>query len=97
MRICDWSSDVCSSDLERAIDLVGGDMQEAERILRIAFQCFPVVARGFQQRQRAHDVGLHEGARAVNRAVETRRASSGERACQYGKTTVGAGSLKTTR
>src|SRR3546814_9962348 len=45
-------------------------MQEAERIRRIAFQCFPGVARGFQQRQRAHDVGLHEGARAVDRAVD---------------------------
>jgi hypothetical protein len=45
-------------------------VQEAEGIARRAFERLPVVARGFQQRQRADHVGVHEGGRAVDRAID---------------------------
>ena len=47
-------------------------MQEAEAVLRIAIEPAPVVARGFEQRQGADDIGLHERSRAVDRAIHVR-------------------------
>ena len=57
---------------ERAVHLVGGDVQEAERILPIERQRAPVCERGFEQRQRADDVRLHELGRTVDRTVDVR-------------------------
>src|SRR5690606_27825251 len=53
-----------------AIDLVGGDVQEAERVPAVLRESAPVVAGSFQQCQRANHVGLDEGGRAVDRAVD---------------------------
>jgi hypothetical protein len=53
---------------EIAVDLVGGDMVEAEGIARLTFQLAPVVAGSLQQVLRARDVGLDERRRPLNRA-----------------------------
>ena len=45
-------------------------MQEAEVLLLGALQLVPVLTGGFQQRERAHHVGLHEGGRTVDGAVD---------------------------
>ena len=55
---------------ERAVDLVGGDVQETKRRLRLGFEPRPVRARRFEQREGADDVGLHEVARARDRPVD---------------------------
>ena len=54
---------------QAAVDLVGGHVQEAERVPGRAFQPLPVVAHRLQQGQGADHVGLHEGRRAVDRTV----------------------------
>ena len=53
-----------------AVDLVGGDVQEAEGVSLGLGQCGPVGAGGLQQRVGAFDVGAHEGAGAVDGAVD---------------------------
>lgn len=55
-----------------AIDFVGGNMQETERLLRIARQGFPVGAHRFEQAEGANDVGLDEVFRAMNRTIDMR-------------------------
>src|SRR5699024_8988962 len=55
---------------ERAVDRVGGHVQEAEGVLAVAGQLAPVVACALQQRQGADHVGLDEGGRAVDGAVD---------------------------
>jgi len=57
---------------EAAVHLVGRNMQEAECALRPRFQSLPVTARGSQQCVRADDIGLDEGLRPENRAIDMR-------------------------
>lgn len=54
---------------QRAIDFVGGDVEEAECRLRFRLQRAPVGAHFFQQAEGADDVGLDEVLGAVDRAV----------------------------
>jgi hypothetical protein len=55
---------------QRTVDLVGGDVQEAERCLFCVAQVVPVTTHFFQQVEGADDVGLDEIFRAVNGAVD---------------------------
>src|SRR5690606_26013673 len=55
---------------QRAVDLVGGHVQETEGLARRPLQRPPVVARGLEQRQGADHVGLHERARPVDGPVD---------------------------
>ena len=52
-----------------AVDLVGGDVQEAEGFLGLALQAVVVGAGAFQQVKGADDIGLDEVFRAVDGAV----------------------------
>src|SRR3546814_18759822 len=57
MRISDWSSDVCSSDLDRAAIMTHND--GAELVKRIGYACFK--ADRFSKRQvseTAHQLGM---------------------------------------
>src|SRR3546814_3868072 len=75
MRISDWSSDVCSSDLVEPLDrLLSGD----DLVIAVApAQAQQIVAQ--RLRQVAHvAIGLD-----AERAVEIGRASCRERVCQY--------------
>ena len=54
---------------ERAVDLVGRDVQEAEPVLFRLRERRPVGARFLEQGERAHHVGLHEISGTVDRAV----------------------------
>src|SRR5690606_26380538 len=53
-----------------AVDLVGGDVVEAEGGARGGAQPVPVGAGGFQQRVGADHIGLYEGGGAVDGAVD---------------------------
>ncbi len=55
---------------EAAVHLVGRDMQEAERGLRVGGERAPIGARCLEQLEGTHHVGLHEGRGAVDRAVD---------------------------
>ena len=55
---------------QRAVDLVGGDVQKAEGRLGVGRQRRPVAAGGLQEPERADDVGLNEVFRAVDGAVD---------------------------
>ena len=55
---------------ERAVDLVGGDVQEAEGLRALGRQAHPVGARGLEQAVGAQHVGADEGVRAVDRAID---------------------------
>jgi hypothetical protein len=55
---------------ERAVDLVGRDVQESESPARAGVELRDVVARGVEQLEGAADVGLDEGGRPVDRAVD---------------------------
>ena len=57
---------------ERAVDLIGGHMQEAESFFRFLIKPAKVGANGFKEVESANDVCLDELARAVNRAVHMR-------------------------
>src|SRR3546814_8475360 len=77
MRISDWSSDVCSSDLEGT---AGGDSRRAGvslQVVDIEPQAGEVEAAGEAQRQRVAehlvDSVLSEQARPVEAAVEAER------------------------
>ena len=54
---------------QRAVHLVGGDVQEAEARLGLPLERAPVLQRRLQHDQRAHHVGAHELARPGDRAV----------------------------
>ncbi len=53
-----------------AVDLVGRDVQETEGGAFLVRQRAPVAAHRFEQVEGADDVGLDEGARAFDRAVD---------------------------
>lgn len=57
---------------ERAVDLVGRHMQEAEGRLLVGRQGVPVTAHRFEQAEGAEHVGLHKVFRAVDRAIHMR-------------------------
>ena len=55
---------------QRTVDLVRRDVEEAEPRLRLRWQRLVVAARGIQHHLRADHVGLDEGARIGDRAVD---------------------------
>ena len=57
---------------QRPIDFVGGDVQEAEVVLRFGGEAVPVGADGFEEAEGADDVGLDKVFRAVDAAVDVR-------------------------
>src|SRR3546814_16413014 len=100
MRISDWSSDVCSSDLVPVDAAVAGDLRQA---CRHVDEGVPVAAAGFEQQHPAarvfgQAVGKHAaGGTGTDDDVvvgEIGRASCRERVCQYGWISVVAVSLK---
>src|SRR3546814_15851361 len=99
MRISDWSSDVCSSDLARCDlrDLRGGDKALPPSVSSFAVRCdagSPLAHR------RIGDLTVLDvpDVRAMPRAVRSQigNAPCRERVCQYGTITVVAVSLKKT-
>src|SRR3546814_4246633 len=74
MRISDWSSDVCSSDLARGVFVA--HHRKAARLLGLE--------PGLQQRRRARLIFVQSGGRQDS-VVENEigRASCRERVCQY--------------
>ncbi len=57
---------------ERAVNLVGRDMQKTKPSAAFVGERFPIMARGIQQAQRAGDIRLHERFGRVDRAVHMR-------------------------
>ena len=55
---------------ERAVNLVGADVVKAKGGFLAALQTLPISAARFEQGEAALDVGAHERARAVDRAVD---------------------------
>src|SRR5687768_2354046 len=51
------------------INLIGGNVEEAKILFCISFQAVPIAARGFQEPEGTHNVGLNKLFRAVNGAV----------------------------
>src|SRR3546814_16394718 len=105
MRISDWSSDVCSSDLEarrlllhqQAVELSGPaswrrsvSWPSRRRRSTRCWRSISTVRRPLRTRGR-HDLA-QRGSTLVR--VEIGRASCRERVCQYGLISVGAGPLK---
>src|SRR3546814_8866970 len=81
MRISDWSSDVCSSDLQRDIGLA---MQQAEESAQDVFIGEALAENLRRGKQRAGGKGLErlDEAMLVGRG-EIGRASCRERVCPY--------------
>src|SRR3546814_10984679 len=103
MRISDWSSDVCSSDLEAlqsgqlrgaALDVFAQEPLPAEHVLRTMSNVVLTPHLGASTVEAQQNVAL-EIADAVRSAfLEIGRASCRERVCQYGSISVVAGLLK---
>ncbi len=55
---------------EGAVDLVGGDVEEAEAVFRCAGEGCVVLARGLEEGERSVDVGAEEGLGAVDGAID---------------------------
>src|SRR3546814_12918990 len=96
MRISDWSSDVCSSDLAR-----GGAGRLRQGAAHLTLGWLPALAHGPVQAQRSgtceHEIEEHEAVEHRGLAhVEGKigRASCRERVCQYVLISVVAGSLQ---
>src|SRR3546814_18357365 len=89
MRISDWSSDVCSSDLFARLVDARERLQRyaAAVILQGAAQILPVAAHGERR-------GADRAAEIEGEDLEIGRASCRERVCQYVSISVVAGSLK---
>src|SRR3546814_14705297 len=99
MRISDWSSDVCSSDLTR---LGGRDKAWLERagkplVLALARRLAPEVVATLVSANRNADLYLSHGLRAIHDriadigppgGIEIGRASCRERVCQYWSNSV---------
>src|SRR3546814_1321954 len=97
MRISDWSSDVCSSDLEEIIrqgGLVGGlvdGLVESQRKIVELIKANPKISK----KDMADNIGISKTAIDKHiRSLKIGRASCRERVCQYVKISVVAGSLK---
>src|SRR3546814_13346968 len=97
MRISDWSSDVCSSDLIREVGSVAAEFarRSAERV-----QCRePRVLRFEREVERLAEILRQEAERIGalqwrRRIFEIGRASCRERVCQYVLISVGAVTFK---
>src|SRR3546814_17381292 len=107
MRISDWSSDVCSSDLLDEVgedDLLIADAHEARQELDLGFRDAPVLGGEVDQpaldgvaggeRRHAIDVGAGGSCRRRGVRHQIGRASCRERVCPYVKISVVAVSLK---
>src|SRR3546814_5524224 len=89
LRISDWSSDVCSSDLHRTLCALGDAEAEVERVQRqhrrgrIEFDADPRLTGEAQRRGVGDDADV-----VMQRPGDPRqqigRASCRERVCQYG-------------
>src|SRR3546814_8808717 len=81
LRISDWSSDVCSSDLMPAMGLKGRPVEVTGTVRSITDGCFPVTGPMFT------GVRMNIGRTAVldtgKIQIEIGRASCRERVCQY--------------
>src|SRR3546814_19591368 len=97
MRISDWSSDVCSSDLivEQSVDLRGrlAD-REAGRDRDRGQHALEPLARSLPMRRKLGRDDRRCGMRLGSGVAQVGRASWRERVCQYVSTMGGAGSLK---
>src|SRR3546814_4921581 len=81
MRISDWSSDVCSSDLaaqQTVVRLVGNQFDETPRIA-----CCQCPWHSIEREQRNLDVQALRPCCRFSEAGEIGRASCRERVCQY--------------
>src|SRR3546814_17325729 len=85
MRISDWSSDVCSSDLQAVKHLCAEMLERAESATAVAWDAASAHAVGGEQ--------LRLAARVAG-AVEIGRASCRERVSQYVSLSVFAVTLK---
>src|SRR3546814_15347064 len=99
MRISDWSSDVCSSDLDMVDGRAGLDRLADPGVDQ---RRFPARV-GADEQDRLRGLETRDGGveaigggrrHVVERAVQIGRASCGERVCQYEKISVGAVTLK---
>src|SRR3546814_6553939 len=69
MRISDWSSDVCSSDLQPLAAITDGDADDVDRAVAAARRCFTGLWRGTApERRQDYLLALANGV-AANRAV----------------------------
>src|SRR3546814_18302944 len=97
MRISDWSSDVCSSDLAAADNLEDRYRQQSDAARAAAQKAVQAAkdkaARDAEKRLAKVDSDL-AGKMAAAEADEIGRASCRERVCQYVLIAVGAESLK---
>src|SRR3546814_8351429 len=80
MRISDWSSDVCSSDLCKLFERVAGRLHPTAEALLLKEELDEVFTRIETFKRLAHD--LSDGRRG-SLTVEIGRASCRERVCQY--------------
>src|SRR3546814_18430390 len=94
MRISDWSSDVCSSDLRSMKRLALTIFASA--LLATGAMAQDEAAADWPEREIKLIVPFPPGNNTANvaRIIEIGRASCRERVCQYGQYAVGAGSLK---
>src|SRR3546814_17653411 len=97
MRISDWSSDVCSSDLLRPLPRIGGaERRLGEDIVVIFVDDRALDDRRAVVQQRGNDAARVELSvfRRVMLELEIGRASCRDRVCQYVLISVVAVSLK---
>src|SRR3546814_9307419 len=81
MRISDWSSDVCSSDLDEVlVAVVVGGQTGVDRVADVAHAQLQAVA-GFRLQVRVGDRGVAE--HHVGESDEIGRASCRDSVCQY--------------
>src|SRR3546814_9867486 len=93
MRISDWSSDVCSSDLAQCHEGIAGRPRKApdQDVVGLA----QAAAGNLAQHPEQHVMGDQGGGDADRRGQrEIGRASCRERECQYVQITDGAVSIK---
>src|SRR3546814_14897611 len=86
MRISDWSSDVCSSDLVAEDFLIRADHEEADQVRRVLLQ--------WVQRQRRHQAFAIDVLVEPAAGVEIGRASCRERVGKYVEISVVAVAVK---
>src|SRR3546814_7622463 len=73
MRISDWSSDVCSSDLHASAFEIGGTQRYArQRRPDIAGAAFPVIGIGGQHPGLGHTIAFQHAVAAALRSDERR-------------------------
>src|SRR3546814_16958354 len=98
MRISDWSSDVCSSDLIRAMVLVAAP--EGIKAVEDAHPDVTIYTASIDQKLNEHGYiipGLGDAGDKIFGTKQIGRASCRERVCQYVEISVVAVSLKKKR